>query len=103
MLLLILLFVELGGVYQRGQNNDRGAVLIVVKDGDADVLQRLFDGKTRGGEMSSRLIPLKTGAMRRTVAKISSTSCVSRQMGQASISANALNNSDLPSITGMAA
>ncbi len=41
--------------------------------------------------------------MRTTVSTISSTSLVSRQIGNASTPANSLNSSALPSITGMAA
>ena len=58
--------------------------------------------KQRGAEMSSRLIPAKTGAISSTVRTISSTSWVSRQMGNASIPANRLNSAALPSITGSA-
>jgi hypothetical protein len=59
--------------------------------------------KHRGAEMSSRLIPANTGAISCTVRTISSTSWVSRQIGNASIPANRLNNAALPSITGNAA
>ena len=52
--------------------------------------------------MSSRLMPPKTGAMRTTVSTISSTSFVSRQIGNASMSANCLKSIALPSITGSA-
>ena len=53
--------------------------------------------------MSSRLIPANTGEIALTAVMISSVSVVSRQMGNASMSANRLNNAALPSITGSAA
>ena len=59
--------------------------------------------KQRGAEMSSRLIPPKTGAMCLTVRTISSTSFVARHTGKASTPANSLKSRDLPSITGSAA
>jgi hypothetical protein len=59
--------------------------------------------KQRGAEMSSRLMPPNPGEMCRTVATISSTSCVSRQIGQASMPAKRLNSAAFPSITGRAA
>ena len=59
--------------------------------------------KQRGEEMSSRLIPPKLGAISLTVWTISSGSFVSRQIGNASTSANSLNSIALPSMTGMAA
>ena len=59
--------------------------------------------KQRGAEMSSRLIPPKVGAIRRTASTIRSGSWVSRQIGKASIAANSLNSIALPSITGIAA
>ena len=58
--------------------------------------------KQRGAEMSSRLMPAKTGAMSSTVRTISSTSWVSRQIGNASMPANRLNRAALPSMTGRA-
>ena len=64
---------------------------------------RFSISKQRGAEMSSRLMPPKVGARNFTVRTISSTSLVSRQMGKASTSANSLNSSALPSMTGMAA
>jgi hypothetical protein len=59
--------------------------------------------KQRGAEMSSRLIPANPGATALTTLTISSGSVVSRHSGQASMSANRLNSTALPSITGMAA
>ena len=59
--------------------------------------------KQRGAEMSSRLIPPKPGAIRRTASTISSGSFVSSAIGKASTPANSLNSIALPSITGMAA
>ena len=47
-------------------------------------LRRSSISKQRGAEMSSRLMPPKPGAMRRTVSTISSGSLVSRQIGKAS-------------------
>ena len=64
---------------------------------------RRSTSKQRGAAMSSRLTPPKTGAISCTVRTISSTSWVSRQIGQASIPANRLNSAALPSITGSAA
>ena len=58
--------------------------------------------KQRGAEMSSRLMPPKTGAMAFTMPTISSTSLVARQMGKASTPANSLKMRALPSITGWA-
>ena len=48
-------------------------------------------------------MPAKPGAMAATVSMICSTSWVSRHSGHASMPANALNNADLPSMTGSAA
>ena len=59
--------------------------------------------KQRGAEISSKLIPPNAGAMFLTVAMISSVSCVSRQIGTALTLPNSLNNTHLPSITGIAA
>ena len=64
---------------------------------------RFSISKQRGAAMSSRLMPPKPGAMSSTVRTISSTSWVSRQIGQASMSANRLNSAALPSMTGSAA
>ncbi len=64
---------------------------------------RRSTSKHRGALMSSRLIPPNPGAIAFTTATISSTSVVSRQIGQASMSANRLNSAALPSITGSAA
>ncbi|CAB5009524.1 unannotated protein [freshwater metagenome] len=59
--------------------------------------------KQRGAEISSKLIPPYTGAIRTTVRTISSTSCVSRQTGQASTLAKRLKSAAFPSMTGSAA
>ena len=48
-------------------------------------------------------MPAKTGAIALTAATISSTSWVSRQIGNASMPAKRLNSAALPSITGSAA
>ncbi len=66
-------------------------------------LSRSSISKQRGAEMSSRLMPPKLGASAATVATISSVLVQARQIGTASTSANRLNSSDLPSITGIAA
>ena len=59
--------------------------------------------KHLGADISSRFIPPNTGAMRFTVSTISSTSFVSRQIGNASTPPNSLKSMDFPSITGIAA
>ena len=53
--------------------------------------------------MSSRLIPPKVGAISCTVRTISSVSWLSISMSNTSMSANRLNRTALPSITGLAA
>ena len=58
--------------------------------------RRRSTSKHRGAEMSSRLIPPKTGAIATTVRTISSTSFVARQTGQASTLPNSLNRTALP-------
>ena len=58
--------------------------------------------KQRGAEMSSRLMPPKTGATAWVMSTISSTSLVARQSGKASTPPNSLNRMALPSITGSA-
>ncbi len=64
--------------------------------------RRSSTSKQVGAAMSSRLMPPKTGAMRCTVSTISSALVTSRQIGKASMPANSLNSSALPSMTGMA-
>ena len=59
--------------------------------------------KLRGAAISSRLIPPKTGAIRRQVSTISSVSWVSKQIGKALMCPNWRNNIALPSITGIEA
>ena len=66
----------------------------------SDSRSRRSISKQRGAEMSSRLMPPKTGAIGSTVRTISSASFVARQIGKASTSANSLNSTALPSITG---
>ena len=56
--------------------------------------------KQSGAPMSSRLIPPKEHAIFLTVLIISSASCESTSMSIESMSANLLNNTDFPSITG---
>ena len=65
--------------------------------------KRLSMSKQRGAEMSSRLMPPKTGAIADTIRTISSASFVARHTGQASIPPNSLNRIALPSMTGSAA
>ena len=69
----------------------------------SDSRSRRSISKQRGAAMSSRLMPPKPGAIISTARTISSVSCVARQIGQASMSANRLNSAALPSITGIAA
>ena len=59
--------------------------------------------KHRGAEISSRLTPPKLPASKRTVFTISSTSLLLTHNGKASTSANALNKTHFPSITGIPA
>ena len=59
--------------------------------------------KHLGADISSRLIPPNAGAILTTVLMISSVSCVSRHIGTALTPPNDLNNTALPSITGIAA
>ena len=65
--------------------------------------KRASTSKQRGADISSRFIPPKQGAILFTVSTISSTSFVSKQIGNASTLANSLNRIDLPSITGIPA
>jgi len=64
---------------------------------------RSSTSKQRGAAMSSRLIPPKVGASRSTASTSSSVDETRRHTGKASIPANSLNSSALPSITGRAA
>ena len=64
---------------------------------------RRSTSKHRGALMSSRLMPANTGAIAHTVSTIWSTSVVSSAIGNASMSANCLNRTALPSMTGSAA
>ena len=57
----------------------------------------------RGALISSKLIPPKVGAIALTIWIISCGSFVFKQIGTASMSANSLNSSAFPSITGKAA
>ena len=59
--------------------------------------------KQSGAEISSKLIPPKVGAKMVTVLINSSTSLVSNSKSNTSISANILNNTAFPSITGLLA
>ena len=59
--------------------------------------------KQRGAAMSSRQMAPKVGAKRETVRTISSVSCVSRQIGNASTPAKVLKSTALPSMIGSAA
>ena len=59
---------DLQRVEERRHDHDRGAVLVVVEDGDVElVLSRSSISKQRGAEMSSRLMPPKVGAISFTV------------------------------------
>ncbi len=58
--------------------------------------------KHSGALMSSRLMPPKLGARKRTQLMSSSVSSVSTQMSTPSTSAKRLNRTALPSITGLA-
>ena len=92
-------------VEQTGQDDDRRAVLVVVEDGDVELVAqaRSRSSKQRGAEMSSRLMPPKTGAIADTIRTISSASFVARQTGHASMPPNSLNRIAFPSMTGSAA
>ncbi len=59
--------------------------------------------KQRGAEISSRLMPPKLPAIRRTVFTMSSTLFERMQSGTASTFPNALNSAHFPSMTGMPA
>ena len=92
-------------VEERGEDDDRRPVLVVVEDRDVE-LAPAAGARSRssaGAEMSSRLMPPKPGAIALTVRTISSTSFVARQIGNASTPPNSLNSIALPSITGIAA
>ena len=106
-----LLADDLQRVLQRGQRDDRGAVLVVVEDGDVEALpQPLLDLEAgRGGDVlevdaaedgGDALDGLDDGS---TLSWAGSSCDVSRQIGKASTPANSLNSSALPSITGRAA
>ena len=69
----------------------------------SDSFSRRSISKQRGAEMSSRLMPPNVGAIASTMRTISSTSVVSRQIGNASTPPSSLNSIALPSITGIAA
>ena len=92
-------------VEQRGEHDDRRAVLVVVEDGDVELgAQPALDLEAaRARAMSSRLMPPNVGAAALTNATISSTSLVAMQSGNASTPANSLKSIALPSITGIAA
>jgi hypothetical protein len=91
-------------VGQRGQHDDRGAVLVVVEDRDVEQLAQPaldLEAARRGDVLEVDAAEDRRDEL--TVRTISSTSWVSRQIGQASMSANRLNSAALPSITGSAA
>ena len=92
-------------VDQRGEHDDRGAVLVVVEDRDVErLLEALLDLEAaRRGDVLEVDAAEGRGRCGFTVSTISSASLVSRQIGKASTSANSLNSIALPSITGMAA
>ena len=70
------------------------------KTGISSFCRRFSMSKHCGALMSSRLMPPNVGAMSSTARTISSTSCVSRQMGTESTPAKPLKRMDLPSMTG---
>src|SRR5690606_20410529 len=81
-----------GGVAERGEQDHRGAVLIVVHHGDVEAFDQLtLDVEAPGGaEMSSRLMPPKEGARAAMVSTSSSTSRMSSTRSTAFRSAKAL-------------
>ena len=92
-------------VQQRGQHDDRGAVLVVVEDRDVErLLQPPLDleAARRGDVLEVDAAERRRDAARRC-STISSTSVVSRHSGKASTPASSLNSIALPSITGIAA
>ena len=92
-------------VGQRGQHDDRGAVLVVVEDRDVEAgPQPALDLEAaRGGDVLEVDAAEARARSSRRPSTISSVSWVARQIGQASMSANRLNSAALPSITGSAA
>ena len=96
---------NLQSIQQGGAGNDRGAVLVVVKDGN---LHRLARGsssiwKQSGALMSSRLIPPKVGSSNWQSLMISSGSWLFTSMSKTSTSAKRLKRTALPSMTGLPA
>ena len=89
-------------VGQRGEHDDRGAVLVVVEDRDVEQLAQpgLDLEAARRGDVLQVDPAVARGRWPRTISTISSVSWVSRQTGQASTPANRLNSAALPSITG---
>ena len=93
------------GVGQRGEYDDRGAVLVVVEDRDVEALaQPPLDLEAAWGgdvlEVDARRSPARSS---RRPSRSRRCPGVARQIGQASMSANRLNSAALPSITGSAA
>ena len=89
---------------QRGEHDDGRSVLVVVEDGDVELLAKpALDLEASGGSDVLQVDAAEDGAIAFTVATISSTSFVARQMGQASTPPNSLNSIALPSMTGRAA
>ena len=86
-------------------DDDRGAVLVVVEHRDVEPLaQPPLDLEAARRRDVLEVDPRRTRARSaRRSRTISSTSWVSRQIGNASMSANRLNSTALPSITGSAA
>ena len=96
--------MSLQRVEQRREHHHRGAVLVVVEDGDVQrLLEPVLDLEAARGRDVLEVDAAEGGGDRSTVRTISSTSLVSRQIGKASTPANSLNSIALPSMTGMAA
>ena len=92
-------------VEERGEHDDRGAVLVVVEDGDVELgAQPLLDLEAAWGgdvlEVDAAEARARSPSRSRRSRPVS---FVSRQSGQASTPPNSLNSSALPSITGIAA
>ena len=89
---------------QRGEHDDRRPVLVVVEDRDVELLvQPALDLEAARRRDVLEVDAAEAGASAWTIATISSTSCVSRQIGKASTPPKSLNSTALPSITGSAA
>ena len=91
-------------VDQRGEDDDRGPVLVVVEDRDVELgAQAALDLEAARRRDVLEVDAAEAGATALTKATISSASLVSRHSGKASTPANCLKSIALPSITGIAA